>query len=105
MFEAAELGQKVSKEDFQDEEGPLRDSLLQVQGECQAAKMPVIILLGGVDGGGKGETTNLLMEWFDPRGIRVYAMGQPSDEERERPSFWRFWRRIPAKGKTSKYFR
>lgn len=101
MFEAAELGQKVSKEDFQRQEGPMRSALLQVQGDCQAAKVPVIILVGGVDGAGKGETVNTLMEWFDPRGIRVWSMGEPTDEERERPRMWRYWRRTPAKGKMS----
>ena len=25
--------------------------------------------------------------------------GQPSDEERERPEYWRFWRDLPAKGR------
>ena len=31
----------------------------------------LIVLIGGVDGAGKGETVNLLNEWMDPRHIRT----------------------------------
>ena len=52
----------------------------------------------GVDGAGKGETVNLLHEWMDPRWLHTHAYGPPSDEERERPEHWRFWRDLPPKG-------
>jgi len=31
-------------------------------------------------------------------------MGAPSDEERERPQMWRFWRALPPKGKIGVFF-
>ena len=65
----------------------------------KAAKFPVIILLGGVDGAGRGETVNLLNEWMDPRHVQSHGMGEPSDEELDRPMMWRFWRALPPKGK------
>jgi polyphosphate:AMP phosphotransferase len=52
-----------------------------------------------VDGAGKGETINLLNEWMDPRWIVTRAYGTPSDEERERPEYWRYWRDLPPKGR------
>jgi polyphosphate:AMP phosphotransferase len=52
-----------------------------------------------VDGAGKGETVNLLNEWMDPRWIVTRAFGEPSDEERERPGQWRFWRELPPRGR------
>jgi polyphosphate kinase 2 (PPK2 family) len=51
-----------------------------------------------VDGGGKGDTVNLLNEWMDPRWLRTRAYDEPSDEERERPEYWRFWRDLPPNG-------
>jgi polyphosphate:AMP phosphotransferase len=99
MFEAAELGQSVSKEDFKRQEGPMREALLEVQQAVLEAKLPVILVIGGVDGGGKGEAVNTLMEWFDPRGVRVNALHEPTDEERARPWMWRFWRRLPPRGR------
>jgi polyphosphate:AMP phosphotransferase len=59
----------------------------------------VIVLISGVRGAGKGETVNLLNEWMDPRHIITHAFDNPSDEERERPPMWRYWRALPPKGK------
>lgn len=104
MFETAELGRKISKEDYKAQEPELRMQLLEVQEDLKQASFPVIILIGGVDGAGKGETVNLLHEWMDPRYLQAYAFGLPSDEERERPEAWRFWRVLPPKGRIGIFF-
>lgn len=105
MFESAELGHKIDKETYKKEVPALREGLLDVQYDlAEAKKFPVIILIGGVDGAGKGETANLLNEWMDPRNIHTYAFGHPSDEEAERPHMWRYWRALPPKGKIGIYF-
>ncbi len=100
MFESAELGHKISKEVFKKELPLVREALLDAQLDLlQAAKFPVVILLAGVDCAGKGETMNLLHEWMDPRHIESHAQRELTDEERERPSMWRYWRDLPPKGK------
>ena len=100
MFESAELGHRVSDRDFDREEPKLRQALLAAQYDLLKKKeFPVIVIIGGVDGAGKGETVNLLNEWMDPRHIETHAFGEPSDEERERPRMWRYWRALPPKGK------
>ncbi len=105
MFESAELGHKIDKATYDKEVPKLREDLLNAQFDlAQNAKFPVIILVGGVDGAGKGETVNLLNEWMDPRHIQAHAMGEMSDEERERPAMWRFWRALPPKGKIGVFF-
>jgi len=100
MFEAAELGRTISKEEYKRREPALLGELLEVQNELRAAAtFPVIIVFAGVDGAGKGETVNLLNAWMDPRWIVTQAFGEPSDEEQERPEYWRFWRALPARGR------
>ncbi|MBI5006643.1 MAG: polyphosphate:AMP phosphotransferase [Nitrosomonadales bacterium] len=100
MFESAELGHKVDKATYETEVPKLREALLDAQFDlAEKGKFPVIILIGGVDGAGRGETVNLLNEWMDPRFIQTHGMGEPSDEEMERPMMWRFWRALPPKGK------
>ncbi|HUW25527.1 MAG TPA: polyphosphate:AMP phosphotransferase [Gallionella sp.] len=100
MFESAELGHKIDKDTFDKEVPPLREALLEAQLDlAKLAKFPVIILVGGVDGAGRGETVNLLNEWMDPRYIQAHGMGEPSDEELDRPMMWRFWRALPPKGR------
>lgn len=99
MFESAELGHKIDKQTYAREEPKLRAALLKAQYDlAQDRKFPVLILIGGVDGAGKGETVNLLNEWMDPRHIQTRAFGDASDEESERPPMWRFWRALPPKG-------
>ena len=105
MFESAELGHKIDKVTYDKEVPKLREDLLNAQFDlAQKAKFPVIILVGGVDGAGKGETVNLLNAWMDPRHIQTHAMGDESDEERERPHMWRYWRALPPKGKIGVFF-
>ncbi len=105
MFESAELGHKIDKASYEAEVPGLREALLDAQFDlAQNAGFPVVILIGGVDGAGKGETVNLLNAWMDPRHIWAHAMGEKSDEEQERPPMWRFWRALPPKGKIGIFF-
>lgn len=100
MFESAELGHQVSKEVYQQEVPPLRESLLDVQFELHEHKsFTVLIIIAGVDGAGKGETVNLLNTWMDPRLIETMAFDKPTKQERRMPRLWRYWQHMPAKGK------
>jgi len=98
MFEAAELGQTVSKADYKKAAALLRPRLLELQRRLSEADFPVIVLLSGVDKAGKGETANLLNSWFDARRVVTRAYDTATDEEGERPEFWRYWRDLPARG-------
>ena len=100
MFESAELGHRIKKSVYEEEVPPLRAALLNAQlGLAKSASFPVIILIGGLDGAGRGATVTLLNAWMDPRHIQTHGMGEPSDEELDRPMMWRFWRALPPKGK------
>jgi len=100
MFRTAELGRKVLKSEFKQHEPVFRQALLEVQQSLRELdRFAVIIVFAGVDGAGKGETVNLLNEWMDPRWLVTRAYDAPSDEERERPEYWRFWRDLPPKGR------
>jgi polyphosphate:AMP phosphotransferase len=99
MFEkVGELGHTLKKSAYDEQLPELRRQLLIVQQKLRQADFPVIILISGVDGDGKGEAINLLNEWMDPHYVQTNAFDEPSDEEKERPEFWRFWRTLPTKG-------
>jgi polyphosphate:AMP phosphotransferase len=105
MFESAELGHKLSKGEYKRIEPRLRSDLLDAQYDLfKNGKFPVIVLISGVRGAGKGETVNLLNEWMDPRHIHAHAFDNLSDEERERPPMWRFWRALPPRGRIGVLF-
>ncbi len=104
MFETAELGRKVARADFREQSAVLRTKLLKVQQELRRERhFQVIIVFGGVDGAGKSETANTLNDWMDPRGISTHAFGSPTEDERERPEYWRYWRTLPPKGDVAIY--
>src|ERR1043165_4703383 len=99
MFEAAELGRTLSRREFERQLPELRAQLVEAEYAVKRAKIPVVIIVSGVDGAGKGEVVHRLNEWLDPRGVDTHAFWQSSDEERERPPFWRFWRALPPRGR------
>jgi polyphosphate:AMP phosphotransferase len=77
-------------------------ALLDAQQQLRAApRFPVIVVFAGVDGAGKGETVNALNQWMDPRWIVTRAFSDPSDETRERPEQWQFWRELPPRGRVA----
>lgn len=100
MFESAELGHRIPDREYDAVVPKLRAELLNAQYALLKDKsFPVVIIIGGVDGAGKGETVNVLNEWMDPRHIHTHAFGEMSDEERERPRMWRYWRALPPRGR------
>ncbi|MDY7561142.1 polyphosphate:AMP phosphotransferase [Pseudomonas sp. 10B1] len=105
MFESAEIGHAIDKETYDAEVPALREALLDVQYELQQqARFPVIVLINGIEGAGKGETMKLLSEWMDPRLIEVRTFDQQTDEELAHPPAWRYWRQLPAKGRMGIFF-
>ena len=104
MFQTAELGQTVSKAEYKQRELVLRQDLLALQQRLRSeGKFPVILDFAGVRGAGKGTSANLLNKWMDTRWIVTEAYSVPSDEEEERPVFWRFWRTLPPRGQIGIY--
>ncbi len=105
MFESAELGHAIDQATFDAAVPALREALLEAQFELQRqARFPVLILINGIEGAGKGETIKMLSEWMDPRLIRVESFDTQTDEELARPPDWRYWRRLPPKGRIGIFF-
>jgi polyphosphate:AMP phosphotransferase len=98
MFETAEIGHRVSKKEFAEAAIELRSQLLASQRRLRDAGFQTLVIVSGVEAAGKSEVVNRLHEWLDARGIQTAVFWDESDEERERPSHWRFWRRMPPRG-------
>ncbi|WP_280554657.1 polyphosphate kinase [Halomonas sp. 25-S5] len=77
----------------------LRARLLEAQLDlAHRRERAVMLLLTGHAVTHKGRLVNELNHWLENRHTEVHALG-PSSEERERPYWWRFWRRIPDRGR------
>lgn len=75
------------------------EKLGRLQRECKSEGIPVMIVFEGMGAAGKGVQINRLIQAMDPRGFSVYTSNHPTREERLRPFLWRYWVRVPAKGR------
>ena len=99
MFDQFEANAPLDKQTFEREAMGLRQQLLKIQFTLEKTRHPVAIVLAGLDGSGKGVLVHRLNEWMDPRGIETNTYWEHSDEEESRPFFWRFWQRLPPRGR------
>ena len=99
MFDQFEARAPMEKSIFEERALELRQQLLQLQFAIEETRHPVIIVLAGLDGSGKGVLVHRLNEWMDPRGIDTNTYWEHSDEEESRPYFWRYWRTLPPRGR------
>jgi polyphosphate:AMP phosphotransferase len=106
MFESAELGHAVDAKAYDAEVPKLREALLAAQAEVLERKQfPVIVLISGVEGAGKGDTLHTIHEWMDPRHIETHAFDAPDCVEAEHPPMWRYWTSLPRAGRLGVFFR
>jgi polyphosphate:AMP phosphotransferase len=94
---------RITKKDYEARVPRLREQLVQLQVELKAAPFPVLLVVAGVEGAGRGDLINTLNGWLDPRGVETVAFHTPTDEERERPFMWRFWRSLSSRGRMGIY--
>jgi AMP-polyphosphate phosphotransferase len=99
MFETAELGRTLEKDAYAAQEEELRTELLKLQRRLESADFPVVILVAGVDGAGRGDVVHQINEWMDTRSVQTEAFDEPTEEERQRPPYWRYWMALPPNGR------
>ena len=100
MFSAAEVGNEISKGDYEQRLESLRVELLNLQYDLREADFSVVLVIAGDDRLGCVEAVRILHAWMDQRYIDTHVFfGEPSEAERERPVSWRYWNRLPANGR------
>jgi polyphosphate:AMP phosphotransferase len=104
MFENAELGHAIDKVSYNEQLPALRAALLEAQKQLAGANFSVVILVAGVPAAGKSETVNALLTWLDARGIQTHPFRKLTDEEKQRPPLWRWWRDLPPRGRMAIFF-
>lgn len=105
MLEELDLFPTISKDDYRDRMETLEAELGRLQRQLREFSIPAIILFEGWGASGKGTLINNLILSMDPRGFRVYSTRPPAQEERMRPFLWRFWKKLPEKGRIALFDR
>ena len=101
MFENAEIGNSISKEDYEQRVPELRVDLINAQYELKDAGFSVVILIMGDDRLATEQVVDILNEWMDARYMATHVLEDLTQEEAERPRFWRYWRALPANGQSA----
>ncbi len=101
MLETLETLKKVDKDSYLEWFPRLKTDLRDLQQKVREAGVPVIVLFDGVRLSGKHDSIRHLTETLDPRGFSVHSTDSTHDEEERRQWLWRFWIRLPARGKFS----
>jgi len=99
MLEKIDLSRKVAKADYRKAKDDLDLRLAALQRRVKDLQIPVTIVFEGWGAAGKGTLINELILPLDPRGFNVYSTLAPAEDEALRPFLWRFWKRLPARGR------
>lgn len=89
----------ADKQAYEDELARLQLDILRAELKTREAKRAVVLAFEGWDAAGKGGVIKRLTEKLDPRGYVVHPIGAPSDEEKQHHYLWRFWTRLPGRGR------
>ncbi len=92
------------KESYELSSKELRLAALNTQFDLGDSPYSVVVVVAGMEGAGRGECVDRLLHWLDARNIKVHADPRSTEEERERPYFYRFWRRLPPTGEMTIFF-
>lgn len=96
----------VSEEPVQPAEQPVpafdfdaaEEKLMAMQHQLQEMKIPLVIVLEGWQGAGKGTIAGELLEGLDPRGYKVCVPERFSKDEELYPPMHRYWVQMPRQG-------
>ncbi|ULQ47285.1 hypothetical protein JN531_003130 [Flagellatimonas centrodinii] len=72
---------------------------------AHAARRAVVVVLEGWDAAGKGGVIRRVTDALDARLFQVVPIAAPTDEERQHPYLWRFWRHVPRDGQMTVFDR
>lgn len=96
---------RISKAAYERTLPALRDELLDLQNKLHTSKdCAVAVIIAGTPAAGRSESVNELLEWLDPKHIEVHALGNPTREDRKFPALWRYWQKLPARGRITFFF-
>lgn len=94
----------VGKDTYEKRLDMLRHSIIGAQQKARESHGALVVIVVGLEGSGKGDLVWRLNEWLDPRGSETHSFMWLTDQEKERPEFWRFSQAMPARGRVGILF-
>ena len=104
MLKDVDLQEKLSKAKLKKLlDGSFGEELGQIQRDCRAAGMLVIMVFEGWRHSRRSDILGGMMQYMDARGFRVYSATKLSLAKRQQPFFTSFWEQLPPPGAMSIY--
>jgi AMP-polyphosphate phosphotransferase len=100
-----DLTPELDKKEYREKRKAFQEQLLALQLQLHKHRVPVVIVFEGWDAAGKGGTIHRLVDKFDPRSYHVHPVTAPTQEELDHHYLWRFWRKLPARGRIAVFDR
>lgn len=90
-------GSLLGRKQYESEKYQIQVELLKLQEWVKKNGEKVAIVFEGRDAAGKGSTIKRFIEYLDPKGFRVIALGVPTEEEKKN-WFARYEQHLPKEG-------
>ena len=98
MLEKVDLERRMDKEEFEGRAGVLKKKLALLQRRFREARIPLVVVVEGFEASGRGRLVNEMIYSLDPRGYKVYFEEKLCRHEKNHPTLWRYWGRLPGVG-------
>lgn len=99
LLRSLDLNQSLGKKEYEKQLAHWQGKLNRLSRKGKFGKLSVVAVFEGNDAAGKGGSIRRLTGALDARQYRVVPIAAPSDEERDHPYLWRFWRQLPGRGR------
>ena len=101
LLNALVLSQPMDKKAYDKALEKLQGRLALALRSDAFARRSLVLVFEGMDAAGKGGAIRRITEALDTRQYQVIPIAAPTDEEAAQPYLWRFWRRLPQRGKVA----
>ncbi len=101
LLNALVLNRPLDKKDYERQLEKLQGRLALAVRSPEFAKRSLVLVFEGMDAAGKGGTIRRVTQALDARQYHVMPIAAPTEEERAQPYLWRFWRKVPRRGKVA----
>jgi polyphosphate:AMP phosphotransferase len=99
VIRALELDKRTSKKKYKSELDEWQGKLAMLSRHEKLKKTSIVLVFEGNDAAGKGGAIRRVTGALDARVYQSIAIAAPSEDERAQPYLWRFWRRLPRRGR------
>ncbi|WMW25562.1 polyphosphate:AMP phosphotransferase [Methanolobus sediminis] len=99
MLENVDLTKTLPKDEYKTIMEDLEIRMGELQRKAWKMDIPIIIVFEGWHASGMSEIINRFLLTLSPMGFNLYTTERPCYQEEQKPLLWRFWTKIPEKGR------